>query len=529
MRQASVVLDGMSFVLSGTHASLADWDSRVEVVLVRSIVFDAVGGFSVPVTETRRGIGSGFGLRAIFLSRNVAVGGCRSFFDRRWLTSASIETGCQMRRIESAAFSCCGSLKCIRIPQNVSVICPECFSYSFSLSSISFDDNSRLERIDSGAFWGCGSLKSIIIPRNVYMIGPRCFGACRFLQSVLFEKESRLQRIETDAFSECQNLQSITFPRSLSFLGGHAIGLMNDISIESNNRFLKIHEQFIVSCDGTQLVAFFGRDEVVRIPGNIEVICSKCFYRCQCIKSLLIDSPSTLKAIESEAFSHCSVRSICIPRSVESLGDGCFRDSGVAHVGLENGSELRRIGDSCFRRCRSLKSIHIPRKVKMIGDGAFCGSCINSITKESGNFRFLSTGSSIIDLLGGVVQRSGRSFGFGWMLIIVASGFPFLGLIGSESIVHRLVISNIFRVFWFVLMHLVVGGPSLRKLLQVGEFARDCVEIVGRYFTSEVGPLSLWSLLEMGFTILCWWNNEVFAQLIAEFIWLLGCLVANSK
>jgi hypothetical protein len=216
---------------------------------------------------------------------------------------------------------------------------------------------------------------------------------------------------------------------------------------------------------------------------------------------LLIDSPSELKAIESEAFSRCSVRSICIPRSVESLGDGCFRHAGVAHVGLEKGSELRRIGNSCFRGCQSLRSIHIPKKVKAIGDGAFHRSGIDSITKEPGNFRFLSTGSSIIDLLGGVVQGRRRSFGFGWMLIVFASVFPFLGLIRGESIVRRLVISNIFRVFWFVCMSLVVGRPNLRRVLPVGKFARHCVKIVGRYFTSEVGPLSLSSLLEMAFII----------------------------
>jgi hypothetical protein len=74
-----------------------------------------------------------------------------------------------------------------------------------------------------------------------------------------------------------------------------------------------------------------------------------------------------VRAIRSEAFSHSSLASIVIPRTVEIIGSSCFSDcTFLSSVSIESGSLLRRTESFAFS-FSSLPSIVIPRTVEIIG------------------------------------------------------------------------------------------------------------------------------------------------------------------
>jgi hypothetical protein len=66
------------------------------------------------------------------------------------------------------------------------------------------------------------------------------------------------------------------------------------------------------------------------------------------------------------------VKSIHIPRSVLTIGKACFEFTTIESLTFEPGSQLRLFDESCFHAC-SLKLICIPRSVEVIGPKCFYG------------------------------------------------------------------------------------------------------------------------------------------------------------
>jgi hypothetical protein len=77
-------------------------------------------------------------------------------------------------RIESDAFYSCSSLKSIKIPYHVQILCSGCFAYCKSLSSISFEIDSELTRIETEAFARTG-LDYVIVMDSVSFIAADAF------------------------------------------------------------------------------------------------------------------------------------------------------------------------------------------------------------------------------------------------------------------------------------------------------------------------------------------------------------------
>jgi hypothetical protein len=92
---------------------------------------------------------------------------------------------------------------------------------------------------------------------------------------------------------------------------------------------------------------------------------------------------SRVKGISALCFSRCSLKSLRVPRSVEFLGDDCFRQTLIDEITFEPDSELTLIGGGCFLRS-SLRSICIPRSVEVLRPFCFA-DCRNleSLSFES--------------------------------------------------------------------------------------------------------------------------------------------------
>ena len=97
------------------------------------------------------------------------------------------------------------------------------------------------------------------------------------------------------------------------------------------------------------------------------------------IKSIIL--PRSLKSIGDGAFLVCSsLQSITLPESVTSIGVDAFRAcSSLQSITLSE--SVTRIGDYAFAYCSSLQSITLPESVTSIGGNAFRGcSSLQSIT-----------------------------------------------------------------------------------------------------------------------------------------------------
>jgi hypothetical protein len=113
------------------------------------------------------------------------------------------------------------------------------------------------------------------------------------------------------------------------------------------------------------LVRYFGRESVLSIPCEVEVISVGAFaWHCE-IRLFEFESPSKLRCIESRAFETCRrLRSISLPGSTESLSSLCFRKCrNLCEIRFAAGSKLRRIEAESLTGCSSLSSIVIPTSV----------------------------------------------------------------------------------------------------------------------------------------------------------------------
>lgn len=89
----------------------------------------------------------------------------------------------------------------------------------------------------------------------------------------------------------------------------------------------------------------------------------------RCGKITEITLPSTIKTIETNAFSWSSLQKINIPEGVTSLGKSCFEYSALREITLPDG--LTTIPDKAFNRCTSLRTVVMSDNVTYIGEYAF--------------------------------------------------------------------------------------------------------------------------------------------------------------
>jgi hypothetical protein len=449
-----------------------------------------------------------------------------TFEDCASLRIVRFEANSRLIQIAYRAFASCSSLESILVPRSVRLLGPECLQNCSSLQNVVFEIDSNLHRIGLGAFSDCSSLRSFLIPslvdtieagiffcsricdieigegnlhfrilgtfllsfdgrflirclsrnatveipREVEVICASSFDQQDRLVRVEFESESRLRRIERWAFASCSSLCSICLPSFVNQIDETAFGYSGICSIEiaDGNRHFRVSDDFLLNFDGRFLILYFGRDPVVRIPREIEVICKGAFGGRDRLSTVEFESDSKLRRIESCAFSFCgSLRSICLPallteidgtsfwysrissieigegnRDFQVLGDfllsfdGRFlvlyfgRDSvvqipdgievickdafsiqdSVSKLEFGNDSQLRRINHKAFSRCRSVHSITIPLLVDWIAGTAFLDCGIEEIRIAEGNLHFEVSGEFLLTTEGrSLIRYFGRS------------------------------------------------------------------------------------------------------------------------
>lgn len=237
--------------------------------------------------------------------------------------------GLPVTRIGDSAFSSCGNLTSVSIPDTVNVIEDGAFMLT-GITEIKLPNN--LLEIDGQAF--CYSeLKNINIPDTVKLIGDGAFSSCSSLENV--ELGNSVESIGSSAFEYCKVLSEITIPDSVRSIGANAF---ENTPLISNQSGIKYADTWVVGCDknfnsveikeGTKGIAqytFEGYDglEEVTIPDTLEIIDSYAFLNCPDIKN--ISTGGGVKKICDSAFSGCTgLKSFVMGESVETIEDGVF-------------------------------------------------------------------------------------------------------------------------------------------------------------------------------------------------------------
>jgi hypothetical protein len=291
------------------------------------------------------------------------------FSDRKDIVVVKFKVNSRVTRIGKSAFNNCSALKSIYIPNTVTELGYFCFQNCISLESVVLKKNSRITSIGKSAFDNCLALKAIYIPNTVTELGDFCFQNCINLESVVFEKNSQITSIGEYAFSNCLALKSICIPNTVTELGEYCF--LNCINLES----VAFEKNSQITCIGHSVFEYCRALKSICIPKSVkklgldvvdDISIREIYHRgltfCNCtsLESVSFEENSSLEHIYHYAFFNCrALKSICIPKSVETISDFCFCNcTTLESVIFEKGSNLKHIyiGGSAFDGCSALKT-----------------------------------------------------------------------------------------------------------------------------------------------------------------------------
>lgn len=242
-------------------------------------------------------------------------------------------------------------------------------------------DGYKIIAINEWAFSECGNLVSVEIPESVINIGSWAFGYCENLQQV--KLPSKITSIEMCVFSDCVSLVDIEIPEGVTYIGDDAfsgcsrltnISLPNNLIFIGNCAFsgcsslvsIEIPEAVVDIDDG----AFSDCESLtsIKIPDNVTRIRDSVFQNCRGL--IRVDLPEGLTEIEDYAFDGCSnLKSIEIPDSVNQIGNAAFQNC-VDLTSIDIPDSIR-LGDNSFKGCVALNNISGMQSVNGIGKNAF--------------------------------------------------------------------------------------------------------------------------------------------------------------
>lgn len=194
--------------------------------------------------------------------------------------------------------------------------------------------------ISDGAFDSLVELESILLPDSVEIIESRAFFHCASLERI--HLPVLLHQIGAYAFCSCTNIK--------------------EISIDEQNDYFKVEDEFILSKDGSTLIyAIPGQtSDCVNIPNGVVEISEGAFLRNKLLRR--VNLPDTLKTIGKFAFEECLQLETINPGAFESC---LYLEKIILHDGLVS------IGNDTFSNCRLLNQITLTKTIRWIGDRAF--------------------------------------------------------------------------------------------------------------------------------------------------------------
>lgn len=248
-------------------------------------------------------------IRKVVIEKGITSVGCYSFMKCKNLESVQLPNS--LKVIGSYAFNECESLKEIKIPDSVERIYQCAFADCKKLKSVQLSKN--LTELYDGAFEFTG-LTKIVIPDGVKSIGYSTFCFCEDLKEVTLPNS--LQSIFGSAFLYCTSLTAVTFPDSLEYIGGKAFNNCKKLkTVKFGNRLQEIANEAFEFCESLNNIV---------LPNSMKTIAERAFFGCSALMSVKFGDNIT--EIGEDAFGGCSMNELILPKNLEELGEGAFRD-----------------------------------------------------------------------------------------------------------------------------------------------------------------------------------------------------------
>ena len=261
-----------------------------------------------------------------------------------------------------------------------------------------------VKEIGSSAFSGCGKLIKVTIPDSITSIGEKAFSNCNGLISITIG--NNLESIDTDAFRGCcklieihdysDTIQVTMGSKNHGYLGYYALAVYTTIDEKGKLWTDSSGYIFYEDEDSCYLVSYKGREVELTLPitcnGKQYALYEFAFQNCESLKSVIV--PNSITRIGASAFSRCnSLESIVLPFLGESIGVSkplyyifgwaettygavlyTFIPNTLKSVTIRGG----KINASAFQNCTSLQYVTMAEGITQIGSSAFKG-CSNLI------------------------------------------------------------------------------------------------------------------------------------------------------
>jgi len=238
----------------------------------------------------------------------------------------TIELCSTLTVIYNSAFENCTALTSVTIPQNLNIISMFAFSGCTGLKSVSFAPGCTLKEIKDYAFMGSG-LQSFTAPASLRTIGIQAFANCTSLNSVRLE--GGINEIFARAFEGCTGLEHLVLGSSITYAGGHVFRNCNALKSLEYNTPVRIE--------------FTGYTQLNKLVIGGTRTRTGCFKGCTALTSVTLNPNIT--EISPLAFCDCrSLTSITLPASLQIIGSGAFRDSGLTSITIP--AQVTKIGFS---------------------------------------------------------------------------------------------------------------------------------------------------------------------------------------
>lgn len=269
-------------------------------------------------------------IRKVVIGEGITELGNYSFMKCKNLESVQLPNS--LKVIGCYAFNECESLKEIKIPDSVERIYTDAFAFCKKLKSVQLSKN--LTELDDDIFKFTG-LTKIVIPDGVKSIGYNTFCFCRDLKEVTLP--NNLQYIYSWAFGYCTSLTAVTFPDSLEYIGGEAFNNCKKLkTVKFGNRLQEIADKTFEFCESLNNIV---------LPNSMKTIAERAFFGCSALTSVKFGDNIT--EIGEDAFVGCSMNELILPKNLEELGEGAFRNLFFCERVVVYKS-LRKLGEDAF-------------------------------------------------------------------------------------------------------------------------------------------------------------------------------------
>ena len=193
-----------------------------------------------------------------------------------------------------------------------------------------------IKKISKNAFRGCEELKKVVLPNTVTQIGDQAFSFCHNLKSINIPKG--IKKINNGIFDECVKLKKITIPKGVTEIG--------ELAFLHCSELTELNIPKSVKKIGSE--AFYGCGfKSITIPDGVKEITYGMLSDCQSLKEVVL--PDSITQIGDYAFYFTKIKNIKISKNVKKIGGSAFSScdslASVQYTGTKKQWQSVKIGN----------------------------------------------------------------------------------------------------------------------------------------------------------------------------------------